>query len=59
MENNLDILLLVKYSKTGDGILVSLKILEILKKSKIKTSELFNIYDSYPQEKINIPLKKN
>ena len=45
-----------KYSKTGDGILTSLKILEILKKSKIKTSELFNIYDSYPQEKINIPL---
>ncbi len=45
-----------KYGKTGDGILTSLKILEILKKSKIKTSELFNIYDSYPQEKINIPL---
>ena len=47
-----------EYSKTGDGILVALKILEILKKSKIKTSELFDIYNSYPQEKINIPLTK-
>ena len=45
-----------EYSKTGDGILVALKILEILKNSKQKTSELFNIYNSYPQEKINIPL---
>ena len=47
-----------KYSKTGDGILTSLKILEILKKSKIKTSTLFNIYDSYLQEKIDIPLTR-
>ena len=55
--NNQVILLLMKYNKTGDGILVaSLKILEILKKSNIKTSELFDIYNSYPQEKINLPL---
>ena len=45
-----------EYSKTGDGILVALKILELLKKSGKKTSELFNIYNSYPQEKINLPL---
>jgi len=49
-------IIISKYSKTGDGILTSLKILEILKQSKITTSELFNLYDSYPQEKINIPL---
>ena len=47
-----------EYSKTGDGILVALKILEILYKSKLKTSELFNIYNSYPQKKINLPLSK-
>ena len=44
-----------EYSKTGDGILVALKILEILKKSNKKASDLFNLYESYPQEKINIP----
>ena len=47
-----------EYSKTGDGILVALKILEILYKSKLKTSELFNVYNSYPQKKINLPLSK-
>ncbi len=47
-----------EYSKTGDGILVALKILELLNKSEKKTSELFNIYNSYPQEKINLPLTK-
>ena len=29
-----------------------------MKKSKIKTSELFDIYNSYPQEKINLPLSR-
>ena len=47
-----------EYGKTGDGILVALKILEILKKSKIKTNELFDIYNSYSQEKINLPLAR-
>ena len=32
------------YSKTADGILAALKVLELLKKSKRKTSELFDIY---------------
>ncbi len=47
-----------EYSKTGDGILVALKILEILYKSELKTSELFDVYRSYPQKKINLPLSK-
>tara|TARA_Y100000590_G_scaffold400972_1_gene485524 strand:- start:14534 stop:15892 length:1359 start_codon:yes stop_codon:yes gene_type:complete len=46
------------YSKTGDGILVSLKILEILEKSNLKSSKLFDIYRSYSQEKIDLPLLK-
>ena len=45
-----------EHSKTGDGILTALKILELLKNSQIKTSELFNIYTSFPQEKIDLPL---
>jgi len=51
-------IIISEYSKTGDGILVALKILEILYKSKLKTSELFNVYNSYPQKKINLPLSK-
>ena len=47
-----------EHSKTGDGILVALKILEILYKSKLKTSELFNVYNPYPQKKINLPISK-
>tara|TARA_Y100000590_G_C15722417_1_gene1013956 strand:- start:1910 stop:3268 length:1359 start_codon:yes stop_codon:yes gene_type:complete len=51
-------IILSDFSKTGDGILVSLKILEILKKSKVRTSQLFDIYNSFSQEKINLPLKR-
>ena len=49
-------IILSEHSKTGDGILIALKILELLKRSKNKTSQLFNIYNPYPQEKINLPL---
>ena len=35
------------------------KVLEILKKSNKKTSDLFNIYNPYPQEKMNISIKNN
>ena len=46
------------YSKTGDGILVALKILESLVDSKLKTSELFDLYESFPQEKINLSINQ-
>lgn len=49
-------IIISEYSKTGDGVLTALKILELLKKSNIAASELFDLYDSYPQEKINLPL---
>tara|TARA_Y100000590_G_C14838845_1_gene683018 strand:- start:4 stop:498 length:495 start_codon:yes stop_codon:yes gene_type:complete len=45
-----------KYSKSGDGILSALKILEIFKKNSKKTSKLFDLYKSYPQEKNNLKL---
>ena len=51
-------IIIAEHSKTGDGVLVSLKILEILKKLNISTSELFNIYDSYEQRKINLLLNE-
>ena len=51
-------IIMSEYSKTGDGILVSLKILEILKKSNLKSSKLFDIYNAYSQEKVDLPLLK-
>ena len=51
-------IILNDYNNTGDGILVALKILEILEKSGKKADKLFNIYNSYHQEKVNLKLKK-
>jgi phosphoglucosamine mutase len=51
-------IIISQYSKTGDGILVALKVLEILKKYNLKASDLFNVYASYPQEKINISIEE-
>ena len=50
-------IILSKYSKTGDGILAALKVTEIMSISKKRTSQLFNLYESTPQIKINIPYK--
>ena len=52
-------IILGDYSKTGDGILVALKILEIMSSTKMKSSKIFGIYDQYPQVKINIPINKS
>ena len=51
-------IILGNYMSTGDGILTSLKILEIMTSSKSKTSKLFNLYKEYPQKKINLLIKK-
>ena len=52
-------IILSEYSKTGDGILCALKILEIISLSKIKTSKLFDLYEKIPQLLINIKIKNN
>ena len=51
-------IILGNYLNTGDGILAALKMLEILYLKKIKASKLFDLYDKFPQNKINIPVKK-
>ena len=51
-------IILGNYLGTGDGVLAALKILEIFYSKKIKASKLFDLYDKYPQIKINIPIKK-
>lgn len=43
---------------TGDGILSSVKLLQILKQSKRKLSALANEMEQYPQILINVPVKQ-
>ncbi len=52
-------IILGDYRNTGDGILVALKILEILKNSKKSAKKIFNNYKPYYQEKDNLVLKNN
>ena len=48
-------IILSNFSKTGDGILAALKITEIISNIKKPTSLIFNLYENFPQIKINIP----
>ena len=50
-------IILGNYLNTGDGILAALKIIEIMSLSKIKASELFDLYKQTPQIQINLPIK--
>ena len=43
-----------KYATTGDGILTSLKIMEIMLSQKMKLSELASGMKTYPQEIVNV-----
>jgi len=51
-------IILGNYLNTGDGILAAIKIIEILSSEKYKASKVFNLYDQYPQIKIDLPIKK-
>tara|TARA_Y100001970_G_scaffold290322_1_gene423705 strand:- start:4165 stop:5520 length:1356 start_codon:yes stop_codon:yes gene_type:complete len=51
-------IILSKYSKTGDGILAALKVIEIISKVQKSASSIFNLYNNVPQIKVNIPYKK-
>ena len=51
-------IILSDFSKTGDGILAALKITEIISIIKKSTSSIFDLYDNFPQIKINIPYIK-
>ena len=50
-------IILSDYSNTGDGILAALKITEILISNKNKPSKLFDLYEDFAQEKINLTYK--
>ena len=51
-------IILPEWSNTGDGILAAIKITEIISKEKKLSSEIFNLYQSFPQTKVNISFKK-
>ncbi len=51
-------IILSEHSKTGDGILAALKVMEIISKLKKPASSIFNLYSNFPQIKINIPYRK-
>ena len=51
-------IILGDFMRTGDGILVALKIVEMLSKNPVKASQLFNLYKKYPQIKDNIKIDK-
>ncbi len=51
-------IILGNYSKTGDGVLAALKLSEILSSTDILSSKLFDLYNSIPQIKINLLIKK-
>ena len=50
-------IILKDHSFSGDGILVSLQILSIIKENKEKASRVFDLYKAYPQVLKNIKLK--
>ena len=51
-------IILSDFSKTGDGILAALKITEIMSIIKKSSSSIFDLYDNFPQIKVNISYKK-
>jgi len=50
-------IILSEFSKSGDGILAALKVTEIITKINKSSSSIFNLYNNFPQIKINIPYK--
>ena len=51
-------IILSEFSKTGDGILAALKITEIISNIRKSSSSIFDLYDNFPQIKVNISYKK-
>lgn len=43
-----------KYAATGDGVLTSLKIMEVILEKKMKLSDMFNSLTIYPQLLVNV-----
>ena len=52
-------IIMLDYNPTGDGILTSLMLIQILLEKNIKTSELCNTITKYPQTLINVKVENS
>lgn len=50
-------IIFLDHATTGDGIVASLKVLEVMQSKKLKLSLLSNRLDPYPQRQINVKVK--
>ena len=50
-------IILSDYLKSGDGLLSTIKILDILTSKNKKASEIFDLYQDIPQVKLNIKVE--
>ncbi|MDC3087307.1 hypothetical protein OA343_02145 [Paracoccaceae bacterium] len=51
-------LILADYSNAGDGLITSLQVLSVLVESQKKASEVFDLFEPFPQSLINIDAQK-
>ena len=47
-------MILSDYSNAGDGLITSLQVLSVLVENKKKASQLFNLFEPFPQKVVNI-----
>jgi phosphoglucosamine mutase len=47
-------MILSDYSNAGDGLITSLQVLSVLVENKKKASQLFNLFEPFPQTVVNI-----
>ncbi len=47
-------MILADYSNAGDGLITSLQVLSVLVENKKKASQLFNLFEPFPQTVVNI-----
>ena len=52
-------IILLDYNPTGDGILTSLMLIQILLEKKIKASQIYNAIKKFPQVLINVKIDNN
>jgi phosphoglucosamine mutase len=50
-------IIFLEHATTGDGLLTSLKLVEVLKRNDLKLSELAREMDKYPQILVNIKIE--
>ena len=51
-------MILADYSNAGDGLITSLQVLSVLVENQKKASQLFNLFEPFPQTVVNIDAQK-